>query len=342
MLTEKQIMEIREHLETSQNPLFFFDNDTDGLCSFLLLRRHAGRGNGVVIKSYPDLNESYARKIREFDPDRIFILDKPYVSGGFLEYARQRNIPVIWIDHHQMQSQEYAIYYNPLEGDPDDYEPVSSICHKVTKKDEWIAMMGCLGDYYLPDFTERFAREFPDLLSRHRNPGEAKYETEIGRLIRLVDFALKDKTGNVTKMLKALADAKSPYDILNREKPYESVWKRHDQIKKKYDWLLEKAKSLKHEKSIFFRYSGDLSISRELSDELAYNFPEKLVIVVYVKGEKANVSLRGGGKKDMAAVLAKALEGIEGSGGGHKRACGAVIRLKDMEAFKEAVEAQFR
>lgn len=32
MLTEKQISEIREHLEKAQNPLFFFDND-DGLCS---------------------------------------------------------------------------------------------------------------------------------------------------------------------------------------------------------------------------------------------------------------------------------------------------------------------
>jgi single-stranded DNA-specific DHH superfamily exonuclease len=39
MLNDKQIDEIREHLEKAQNPLFFFDNDDDGLCSFLLLQR---------------------------------------------------------------------------------------------------------------------------------------------------------------------------------------------------------------------------------------------------------------------------------------------------------------
>ena len=44
MLTKKQINEIREHLEKAQNPLFFFDNDPDGLCSFLLLQRYIGRG----------------------------------------------------------------------------------------------------------------------------------------------------------------------------------------------------------------------------------------------------------------------------------------------------------
>jgi len=44
MLTETQINEIKEHLEKAQNPLFFFDNDNDGLASFLLLRRYIDRG----------------------------------------------------------------------------------------------------------------------------------------------------------------------------------------------------------------------------------------------------------------------------------------------------------
>jgi single-stranded DNA-specific DHH superfamily exonuclease len=35
MLTEAQLDSIRGHLERAQNPIFFFDNDADGLCSFL-------------------------------------------------------------------------------------------------------------------------------------------------------------------------------------------------------------------------------------------------------------------------------------------------------------------
>jgi len=52
---EKQVAEVREHLEKAQNPVFFFDNDPDGLCSFLLLQRYIGRGRGVVIKSFPQM-----------------------------------------------------------------------------------------------------------------------------------------------------------------------------------------------------------------------------------------------------------------------------------------------
>ena len=77
MLTEKQVKEIREHLEKAQAPIFFFDNDADGLASFLLLRRYINRGKGVAIKSFPDLNESYARKLYELKPDYVFVLDKP-------------------------------------------------------------------------------------------------------------------------------------------------------------------------------------------------------------------------------------------------------------------------
>ena len=44
MLTKKQVEDIKEHLEKAQNPIFFFDNDPDGLCSFLLMQRYLGRG----------------------------------------------------------------------------------------------------------------------------------------------------------------------------------------------------------------------------------------------------------------------------------------------------------
>jgi len=37
MLSNEQFEEIRNHLERAQNPVFFFDNDADGLSSFLLL-----------------------------------------------------------------------------------------------------------------------------------------------------------------------------------------------------------------------------------------------------------------------------------------------------------------
>ena len=61
MLTEKQVKEIKEHLDKAQNPLFLFDNDQDGLCSFLILQKYIKRGKGYPIKVSPELTKDYFR-----------------------------------------------------------------------------------------------------------------------------------------------------------------------------------------------------------------------------------------------------------------------------------------
>ena len=119
MLSKKKLSEIKSHLEKAQNPIFFFDNDQDGLCSFLLLQRAFGRGKGVAIKSFPDLNESYFRKVEELNADYIFVLDKPVISDSFLERVKEKNIPFVWIDHHDVEVQklDFINYYNPFFDD---------------------------------------------------------------------------------------------------------------------------------------------------------------------------------------------------------------------------------
>src|SRR3989338_5997513 len=102
MLTKKQVQEIKEHLEKAQNPVFFFDNDADGLCSFLLLQRFIGRGKGVPVRSFPDMGKDYYRKVEELNADYVFILDKPMVSKDFFDEVEKHNIPTVWIDHHEI------------------------------------------------------------------------------------------------------------------------------------------------------------------------------------------------------------------------------------------------
>src|SRR3989344_9340693 len=138
MLTEKQVSEIREHLEKAQNPVFFFDNDPDGLCSFLLLQRYIGRGRGVVIKSFPNMEAGYFRKVSELNADYIFILDKPLVAKEFFEKVKEVNIPVVWIDHHEIEAEApgFINYYNPMLNSNKTNEPVTALCYQITGNKE--------------------------------------------------------------------------------------------------------------------------------------------------------------------------------------------------------------
>jgi single-stranded DNA-specific DHH superfamily exonuclease len=343
MLTQEQVNQIKDHLDRAQNPIFFFDNDQDGLCSFLLLQRYLGRGKGVTIKSFPGLDASYFRKVEELNSDYIFVLDKPVISKEFFNKAEQFNIPLVWIDHHDVDNDipSFVSYYNPIFNGPSTNEPVTALCWQVTgrKEDLWIAVLGCISDGYLPEFYEDFKKNYEDLSVNAKAPFDVLYKSKIGELARILSGGLKDSTTNVVGMLKFLIGVKSPYEILEENSRNFKIHQRFKQINKKYSKVLEKAKKVgaNKKKVLFFKYGGDLSVSAELANELYYTYPEKIIVVAHVKGAKVNLSLRG---KNVREVLLAAISGIPGAtGGGHKEAVGGQMSLENLDGFKKNFES---
>jgi len=338
MLTQKQVKEIKEHLNKAQNPLFFFDNDVDGLCSFLLLQRYNGRGKGVPIKSFPELTVDYFRKVNELNADYIFVLDKPIISAEFFKRVEEVNIPIVWIDHHDINKEEipgFVNYYNPILNKVQTNEPVTYLCYQITKNDLWIAVLGCVFDNFVPDFYSDFEKEYPELTIRSSNAFDICYKSQIGKIGKIFSFALKDRTSNVINMLRFLMKVKTPHEILEKNNKNYTMHDRFNQIDQKYQKLLRKAKEniKSSDKILFFQYGGDLSMSSDLANELIYRYPEKIIVVIYIKGIKANISVRG---NKIREKLLEAIKGLEdSSGGGHENAVGAQIRVEDIEKFRE-------
>lgn len=342
MLTEKQVSEIREHLEKSQNPLFFFDNDPDGLCSFLLLRRYLGRGKGVPVKSSPELNEDYFRKINELNPDCIFILDQPEVSKEFFEMVEQINLPVVWMDHHRVDKNnvpEFVNYYNPVFNEVSTEEPITALCYQVTKsrKDIWIGVIGCIADKFVPDFYSDFKKDFPELSYDSDEAFDIYYNSKIGEVTKMFSFGLMDRTTNVVNMLKYLCEVKSPHELFEENSKNKGMRGRFDELYKKYLSLIEKAENKaklpESEKVLFFTYAGDTGMSADIANRLKYLHPEKVVVVGRRSEGKVSFSIRG---KNIREKLLKAIENIPScTGGGHDDAVGARVPEISLDKFEE-------
>ncbi len=342
MLTSKQISEIREHLNNAQNPLFFFDNDPDGLCSFLLLQRHIGRGKGVPVKS-AHLDKKYFKKINELNPDYVFILDIPAVSDEFFEEIKKINFPVVWIDHHNTEREkipDFVNYYNPLLG-KDFPSSTTYLCYEVAKKKEdlWLVIAGSIADNFVPESYKEFKKIYLDLAIDSTDAFEILYNSRIGNLAHLLDCGLKDKTTNVMKMIKFLIKSKNPYEVLeetfeNREM-HEKYRIISNKLKKFLGQAQEQAKS--SDKLIFFEYGGDTSMSAEISNRLKYLFPGKIIFVAYASESNsfANISGRGENVKRILDKVLKQKDFDNSTGGGHENAVGAKIMKKDLEKFRE-------
>ena len=342
-LTKKQINEIREHLEKAANPVFYFDNDQDGLCSYLLLRRYLGRGKGVPVKTSP-MGEDYFRRVKEFDSDYIFILDQPTISEGFFERVRELNLPIVWIDHHETNLDsipDFVGYYNPLYNRKKSNEPVTALCYEIVgnKNESWIGTMGCVADKFYPKFYSKFLKAYPDLGIKSKEPFEIFYNSEIGRLARMIGAGLKDRTTNVMKMISFLINSKNPYELIEKNKDNKILHERFEKIDSKFQSLVDKAIKEVEGNVLFFKYSGETSMSADISNRLSHEFPKKYIFVAFVKGSRVNVSTRGKNIKEKVLEIISRFN--HATGGGHDGAVGVQINLNDLENFREKVEEAF-
>lgn len=337
MLTEKQLTEIREHLENAKNPIFFFDNDPDGLCSFLLLQRYIGRGRGVSLRGHSSVSRSFFKRVEEFKADYIFVLDKPIINPEFIALAKKAGIPLVHIDHHNVPRSDIDFYYNTFY-ESGKNEPVSYLCYKITnkKEDSWISAIGCITDAFLPEFIDDIKKQFPELIdNKYKTAFDILYTTKLGEICQIISFGLRDKTSNVVAMMKFLMNAKGPHDILEDSHKTKSFLKRFKDINEKYKRILKNAEdAYTGGDLLFFSYSGDMSINQYVANELMYNHPHKIILIVYSRGNIANLSLRW--DKDIRTPTVNALKDIEGAtGGGHEHATGARMAKDKLDIFKE-------
>lgn len=344
--------EARKLLNESENPLFFYDDDPDGLCSYLLLKKYLGRGKGLVVKTSPKLNSQFVKIAERYSPDKVFILDKPIISQGFVDESK---VPVVWIDHHPLIDIKGVKYFNPLKKYPKIYVPTSYLCYKIIEeKYQWITMVGCIGDHYIPDFFGEFYKKYKDLLIKTKDPGKISQETEFGKLVRIFDFMLKGKNlPEINKIADLLLKIKNPYELLNQEtKEAKFIYKKYEKINKYYKKLYNRAiNSATKEKFLIFKYPDqEVSLTAYLSNVLSHKFPDKIIIIAREINNKTSefeteirMSLRYR-EPNLPKILKQALEGIDGHGGGHEFACGASVKKKDFNQFienlKKAIQRQ--
>ncbi|HEY9701766.1 MAG TPA: DHH family phosphoesterase, partial [Allocoleopsis sp.] len=186
MLTKKEIQELRDLLTSTRKLMVFFDSDADGCCSYLLLYRFAKDYcediKGVLVSPSELNGDVFVEMVKNYDPDKILVLDKPMVSQDFIDAVKK---PIYWLDHHPLQKRTNIAYYNPLKkpdpkylnGAPDS-RPTTYWAYQVVKNDRpqdlWLAMTGCVSDWFVPEFTKEFSEKYPDLVPKKlkiKNPG---------------------------------------------------------------------------------------------------------------------------------------------------------------------------
>ncbi len=344
MLTKKEVNKIRDALSSCKRPIFFFDDDPDGLASFLLLYRYIKEGRGFPVKTRPKITKTiFAKKVEEYEADCVFILDVAMVDQDFVDEVK---VPIYWIDHHEMQDVQGVNYFNSLKNGGN--VPTSALCWQVVQDeragDLWIAVVGCIGDWYVPSYAEILQQNYPGLLPDDADaPEKALFETEFGELVKAFSFIMKGSTNDVRQLIKIMTRIDEPYEILGQHTPAgKYIYKHYKKIKEEYDKLLQKALKTKPKNNLVtFKYiAAKISLTKDLSNELLYRFKDKVIVLAREKSGDMRCSIRSPKNIDVLKKMHKAMQGVEGYYGGHHQACGASINQHDFKKFIKQLQEE--
>ncbi len=351
-LTPKEYEAIRDELKASEKPFFLFHDDPDGLTSFLLLKRFAGKGYGMMVKAEPNVNDRFLAAVKSNKPDTIFVLDVALMQQSFVDTVKSETFGVkniAWIDHHQLVKLSGVQYFNPRLHPPHDNPPASYLCWKAVEETSvdyfWLAMAGIVSDWHMPEFAGKFTKAYPQLLPKPMTAEEALFTTDLGKLGRIFSFMLKGPTSEAMACVRALEKVTDPYEILERTTSHgKFIYRQFKKISSDYEQLLAAAKKAadesKDKKFLVFTYKGKQSFSGDLANELLFLYPDRILVVGRERQDYYMLSFRARNVPVLPA-LKKALVGIDGYGGGHENASGGSVNKKDFERFIEKFKGEF-
>ena len=188
----------------------------------------------------------------------------------------------------------------------------------------------------MPNLTKAFAKEYPRLIKKI-NKEEIIFKSELGKLIKICDFILKGKFPEINAYIELLYSINDPYELLDKKtKNSRLIYKKYEKINKQYEEKLKEAKkaATKDKLLIYIQPSLDITFNQLLSNEMIYLYPKKIVMIGVEKENAMRLSLRSRSIK-LPKLINKALEGLEGGGGGHDYACGAKVAKEDFNKFIE-------
>lgn len=338
-LEHKEISEIRDRLDKSSRPLFFFDSDADGLASFLLLYRYKKDGKGVIVKMQPRLDTNFVRQVTEYQPDLIVILDIAVLTQDFVDEAK---VPIIHIDHHGPYDIKGIKYYNPRKKSKD-HIPTSYMCYQIAQQDIWIAMTGIVGDWFLKPLRKEFTKEYPDLLPKSvKTEPEALFTTDIGKLAKVFSFIMKGTAAEAMKYIRALSRIDAPDEILNQATARgRFIYKKFSKLDRQYTKILEDALiQAKEQEGKLFIYSypeSKTAFTSDLANEIMFHHPDKVLLITRENNDEMKCSLRSK-NINIKDILEEVLPKVDGYGGGHPSACGCSVHKDNFKRFTELFE----
>jgi len=324
--------EFISNIEPWEKISVFYHKDLDGVTSAIFTKMLLD-GIGVKIVKFMPLKSrdemSLKKEIRGCD--KAIVLDVPLDK---LPKGR-----ILYIDHHPMKNfnSKNVVHINPTLEFPEIYQPVCYLVYRLfseiidMKKYEWVAVLGTVADYGYDD-----CRDLLDKWIKVKNRDEM-WNTVFGKVAIKINgsfYYLKEE-----EVMKIVVSAKNIQE-LNRNEKINSAWKSYEKIylRAKKEFYKNKIE-VRKANLVLSTITGNNRVytGSSISNELSRKYPDRVLVVIEKLKDFYRAHARQqSGRVHMGKLMKACSRGI-GSGGGHKQAASASIRIdkNKLKLFKE-------
>ncbi|MCJ7816637.1 MAG: DHHA1 domain-containing protein [Candidatus Aenigmarchaeota archaeon] len=341
---QKELRRLEEFLKTPGKRLLFNHRDADGICSAALLLKFFGDFESNVRQG-PRIEREFVKEIVEKKPDMLVFLDLPVDQEWDKIKEILEKLPktrMVVIDHHIYErdmNSERIVHVNPRFFE-DKYIATSYVVYKLLQNlgknispFVWISAIGIIGDYDIKDcmdVLELSEKTYPGSI------GKSPMRSKLGYASELICSAVTIK-GNegADSVLKILLESKDYKKFLQSKRL--KIW--HQKVRGEIRRVIKDAYRNRemHAKLGLHIYTirTRMSLTSAVSTYFGEKYPDKTVIIRRKAGSEWKLSFRNqSGNVNVGNLAKKCVQGI-GTGGGHKKAAGAIV--SDWEKFRETL-----
>jgi len=314
---------LQKILKDNKKFQIFFDSDVDGLMSLLITLKSLKKlGKDVKFEEVKD-REDLPKIIENLkDKNYVYIFLDLGLKEEYLEKIRKLQIKVIWIDHHQIEtfSTKGIIYINPLVVDKNLYIPTSAITYLIFEKIVYIKenlYYSAIG--IIADKGQKSCEKIIKLASIKFKESYENFELIAQKVNSL--FILNKKIKRYVNKMQNIKFFKSK----ELERIYKKVQKEIEKELKNFE-----KKKIETKNVVIYEIKSKLKIRSTIASILSEKIKDKIIVIYQKEKDKVKISLRTSLENVNLLEILKKTKIDFISFGGHKKACGAVIRKKDL------------
>lgn len=335
--SEKRFSEFVKSLESAKKIVAVSHLDLDGVVSAKVVD-YALQVDKVILTEYytsEGLNEELLERIKKEKPTHVIFTDL-VITKEFAERI-SKFAYVLVLDHH-ISVQDYNSERIFFLDSPESGMCASYLAYylfsKISdlSKIDWLVACAAISDFcykstwrWMESVCEKYGDKFKGGMMEGVNSGKL-WDLQWKLVLGLLHFKnVEDAYGLIGLEYG---------DIGDLNKYYISIQKEFNLFLKKFD-----SEKVKFAGGYFWEVNSESPIKSILINYLSTKEQNKTFIFAKIKGDKYSLSTRRqDGKVSARDLLIKLIEGFEGaSAGGHFKAAGGHILLKDKEKFLERV-----